>query len=233
MTRPTMKSPMMRLVVDGGATVLLMLALAYWWLGNLSHELAGAAFFALTGRHLVTNLYWWRALGRGRQYLRRRLGVVLTLMLALAMAVLLGTSLAISRSLLGWLALPVSFTMGEVHMFAAYWLMVIVGLHIGLNWNRVAALTRNMGARGAAWSWGGWIVGAVLAAQGLRSAAVMDLWTRLRFDYSLVMWDFNEQALAFFGHWLAIIAMFAMAMHVAMLALEALPAPRLRPEVAR
>lgn len=225
MTRISMKSPLARLVLDGGATLLLMLALAYWWLGNLTHELAGTALFVLLGRHLVNNSFWWGALRKGRYDLRRRIGAILTMLLAITMAVLLATSFAISRSLFAWLPLPDSFTVSEIHMFAAYWVMVIVGLHIGLNWNRVAALLRNIGLRGTVRRWLGWFAGLALAAQGLRSAAVMDLWTRLRFDYSLVMWDFNEQTAGFFGHWLAIIALFAVAMHAAMLGLAIMTAP--------
>lgn len=223
-----MKSPLARLILDGGATALLMLALAYWWLGNLTHELAGTALFVLLGRHLVNNAHWWAGLRRGRHDLRRRVGMLLTMLLALTMTVLLATSFAISRSLFAWLPLPDSFTLSEMHMFTAYWVMVIVGLHIGLNWNRVAALLRNLGMRAKAWRLLGWAFALALAIQGLRSAAVMDLWMRLRFDYSLVMWDFNDQAAGFFGHWLAIIALFAVAMHVAMLGVHRLPAAAAR-----
>ena len=226
MTRARMKTPLMRLIVDGGATVLLMLTLAYWWLGNLTHELAGTAVFVLLGRHLVNNSHWWGTLRKGRYDLRRRIGLVLTLLLAAAMAVLLATSLANSRSLFVWLPVADSTTLGEIHMFAAYWVMVVVGLHIGLNWNRVTVLLRNAGLRNALWVWIGWAAGLAFAIQGLRSAAVMDLWTRLRFDYSLVMWDFNEQTAAFFGHWLAIIALFAVAMHVAMQGMDRIWAAR-------
>lgn len=229
MTRARMKTPLMRLIVDGGATVLLMLTLAYWWLGNLTHELAGTAVFVLLGRHLVNNSHWWGTLRKGRYDLRRRIDLVLTLLLAAAMAVLLATSLANSRSLFVWLPVADSTTLGEIHMFAAYWVMVVVGLHIGLNWNRVTVLLRNAGLRNALWVWIGWAAGLAFAIQGLRSAAVMDLWTRLRFDYSLVMWDFNEQTAAFFGHWLAIIALFAVAMHVAMQGMDRIWAARPRP----
>lgn len=214
MTRASLKSPLARLILDGSATLLLMLTLAYWWLGNLTHELAGMALFVLLGRHLINNGHWWRALRAGRYDLRRRIGVVLTMLLGMMMAVLLATSFAISRSLFAWLPLPDSFAVSEIHMFAAYWVMVIVGLHIGLNWSLVTRLLRNLGLCGALWQGLGWIAGLALAVQGLRSAAIMDLWTRLRFDYSLVMWDFSGQAAGFFGHWLAIIVLFAVAMHL-------------------
>lgn len=228
MTRRGMKAPIMRLIVDGGATVLLMLALTYWWLGNLTHELAGTTLFVLLGRHFVNNSHWWGALRKGRYGPRRIIGVALTLMLALVMAILLVTSFAISRSLFAWLSLPDSFTLGEIHMFAAYWVMVIVGLHIGLNWNRVSTLLRNVGLHHMWWRWVGWLIGLTLALQGLRSAAVMDLWTRLRFEYSLLMWDFNEAAVSFFGHWLAILALFAVLMQTVMLGLDRVDAARLR-----
>lgn len=220
MTRFNMKSPLMRLVVDGGATLLLMLTLAYWWLGNLTHELAGTALFVLLGRHFINNSYWWTGLRKGRYDMRRRIGVVLNLLLALTMAVLLGTSFAISRSLFAWLPLPVSATMGEVHMFAAYWVMAIVGLHIGLNWNRVAIFARNLGTNGPVWRWLSWLAAIALAIQGIRSATVMDFWTRLRLEMSLAMWDFNESVAAYFGHWLAILALMALLMHCAMLLVD-------------
>ncbi|MBP1804397.1 hypothetical protein [Rubellimicrobium aerolatum] len=66
---------------------------------------------------------------------------------------------------------------------------------------------------GPVWRWSGLLVGAAISVQGLRSAAVMDLWTRLRFDYSLVMWDFCAQGLHFIGHWLAMITLFAFVTH--------------------
>jgi len=216
MRGPDFRSPLMRLLLDGGASVLLLLCLAYWWLGNLAHEIFGAALALVIARHLGSNLHWWRALGRGSYDLRRRIGVALTATLAVSMLVLIGTGFAISRSVLGFLPLPDSFLLREIHMFAAHWVMVVAGLHIGLHWQRVMALLRNAtrgGLERPAWRWCLTAVAVALAAQGLRSAAVMDVWTRLRLEYSLVMWDFNAAAAQFFGHWLAIVALCAVAMH--------------------
>jgi len=206
----------MRLLLDGGASVLLLLCLAYWWLGNLAHETFGTALALVIARHLGNNLHWWSALRHGRYDLRRRVGVALTVTLAVSMLVLIGTGFAISRSVLGFLPLPDNFLLREIHMFAAHWVMVAAGLHIGLNWQRVMALLRNVtrgGLERPVWRWGLTAAAGAIAVQGLRSAAVMDVWTRLRLEYSLVMWDFNAAAAEFFGHWLAIVALCAVAMH--------------------
>lgn len=213
----------LRLALDTAALVLLLLAFAYWWLGNAAHEAFGTALFALLARHLLSNRTWWASLRRGRYDLRRIVGACLTFCLAGAMTVLLITSLAISRTTFAWLPLPGSFALREAHMFAAYWVMALIGLHLGLNWQRVTMLAARVGASGPLWRWGGIVLGAMVALQGLRSAATMDLWTRLRFDYSLLMWDFNSRAMEFLGHWLAIVTLFAFTTHWAIRLIQVLP----------
>ncbi|NPD21471.1 DUF4405 domain-containing protein [Alterinioella nitratireducens] len=214
---------LMRLLLDATALVLLLLAFAYWWLGNFAHEVIGTALFLILARHLLNNRKWWSSLRRGRYHPRRAVGVALTFFLAVAMTVLLATSFAISRTTFAWIPLPDSFALREAHMFAAYWVMVLIGLHIGLNWQRVMMFAGKLGVAGPVWRWGGLAAGAIIALQGLRSAAVMDLWTRLRFDYSLVMWDFNSQAFQFVGHWMAIITLFAFGTHCITRALGMFP----------
>lgn len=145
MTRLRWTRPAPRLLLDSAILVLLLGAFAYWWQGNLAHEIVGTIFFVLLIRHLVNNGRWWSAARRGPYDLRRAMSLILTLLLAASMAVLLLTSLAISQSLFAFLPQPGLFTMREMHWFSAYWIMAIVGLHLGLNWGRVASLFRSIG----------------------------------------------------------------------------------------
>tara|TARA_R110000851_G_scaffold128153_1_gene260386 strand:- start:2156 stop:2845 length:690 start_codon:yes stop_codon:yes gene_type:complete len=219
MTMPRWGRPASRLFLDGAILVLLLVAFAYWWQGNLVHEIVGTLFFVLLIRHLFNNGRWWSALRRGTYDFRRVMSLILTLPLAASMAVLLLTSLAISQSLFTFLPQPGLFTMREVHWFSAYWVMAIVGLHLGLNWNRVTGLLRNIGwmkGRTQVWTALGLLCAFALAIQGFFSAIVLGLWPRLRFTYSMTMWDFNESVLPFFGHWLAVIGLFAVIGQVAL-----------------
>lgn len=216
MSRFVWTRPSPRLLLDSSILILLLAAFAYWWQGNLVHEIIGTLFFVLLVRHLVNNGQWWSAIRRGRYDLRRIMSLALTLLLAASMAVLMLTSLAISQSLFAFLPQPGLFTMREMHWCSAYWIMAIVGLHLGLNWTRITGLLRNVG-----WSIGSsrtWMVIGLFCAlaiviQGYFSASVLGFWPRLAFQYSMVMWDFNESVLPFFGHWLAVIGLFAVIGH--------------------
>jgi hypothetical protein len=218
MSRPARYNPLLtRLLPDAVALGLLFICMGYWWLGNLAHEVMGSAFLMLVGRHLILNRHWFAAIGRGRYGAARVVRLALNLLLGLAMLTLLATSLMISEALRAVFGLPNVYTLREIHWFAAYWLVVIVGLHIGLHWHIVAGMARTrlriLHSRivtGALW-----LLGILVACLGVNSAFAMGLGTRLRFDYSLSMWDFTESTLPYFGHWLAITTLCAVIAQVA------------------
>ena len=137
-----MKSPLIdRLILPGAMAILLLLALAYWWLENVPHEIFGTAMFALLAWHIVVNRLWFKNLFRGRYDGRRIFVVALHLLLIVNMVVLLVTSIAISKSLFSVISIPNSISMRQVHWFSAYWVMMIVGIHLGLHRTRVMGLT--------------------------------------------------------------------------------------------
>jgi Domain of unknown function (DUF4405) len=175
-----------RLGLPAGMAILLLLALAYWWLENLPHEIFGTALFALLGWHLAVNRIWFWNLSRGRYDARRTFTLVLHLLLIANMAALLVTSIVISKAVFRLLPIPDSIYLRDVHWFAAYWVMIIVGVHLGLHWTRVMAMVhtalrltpvssaRALVLRAAA---------AFLASFGLWSCFVLGLGAKLTFTY--------------------------------------------------
>src|SRR5689334_22707349 len=125
-----------RVVLNAVSAVLILLGLAYWWLGNVAHELFGTGLFLLLARHVYMNRFWFSNLLRGRYDLRRTVTTALHLMLLLNMSIMLVTSLLISEALRASFGLPNTFLYREIHWFAAYWSVMMVGVHVGLNWNR-------------------------------------------------------------------------------------------------
>lgn len=213
--------PIPRLVLDSALVACLLLAFAYWWLGNGVHEALGTCFLVLVLRHVGNNLFWWKGLRGNRLSLQRLANLLIGIALAVAVGALLVSSVAISYKLAEILPMPRIFLFQEVHWFAAYWTLALAGLHLGINWNRIAALVRNLtGATGIpVWfSILGWAAMLALAIQGLESGSVVGLWPRLAFQHSLSMWDFNEAVLPFFLHWAATVGTLAMAAHLGIVA---------------
>ncbi|WP_428929457.1 hypothetical protein [Marinibacterium sp. SX1] len=215
--------------------ICLVLAFAYWWLGNAAHEAIGTAFLIIVLRHVANNLFWWKGLRRGGMTVQRASNAILGGLLTLTIMALLFTSVGVSRTLAQWLPMPRIFVLQEIHWFAAYWAIALAALHLGVNWHRITALVRNLSGR-ALPRWSGpllWVVALAIAVQGIFSGTILGFWPRLRFSYALSMWDFNASVLPFFLHWAAALMTLAVAAHVGVLVLtrnlRLLPAGDVRP----
>lgn len=212
-----------RLALPGAMAALLLLSLAYWWLDNLPHELFGTAVFALLGWHFAMNRVWFKNLFRGKYSVRRAIIVALHLVLIVNMLVLFLTSIIISKSVFSVLPIPDSIYLRDVHWFSAYWVMIIVGIHVGLHWTRVMAIVRSLlrlsqAGAGRALTLKG--LALLTVAFGLWSWSVLGVWGKLTFTYSLEFWDFTASVSPFFGHWAGVMALPAVITHYTMVLLS-------------
>jgi hypothetical protein len=136
------------------------------------------------------------------------------------MLVLVLTSIVISESVFAWLPIPDSIYLREVHWFSAYWVMMIVGVHLGLHWLRVMVFSRSafgLASDSAARSAALRFAALFLAVLGLWSFSVLEVWGKLTFTYSLDVWNFRTSVTPFFVHWGAVVALPAIAAHYGMI----------------
>lgn len=212
------KTFLLRLVLDLVAAALLFVALAYYWLDNTAHEWIGTGLFALLIIHNVFNRRWYGALPKTRREPRNIVDITLTLSLLVAMLALLLTSVMISRTVFSFLQNGVNFTARQVHVLAAYWAMVFVGIHLGLRWDRVMNAMRNAfniirvsALRTSTLR----LMAAAFAVYGIESSLVMDIASKLTLQMSLDGWDFEASTPAFFLNWLSIVGLYAVLSHYA------------------
>ena len=199
-----------RLALASGAAALLLLGLAYWWLSNLVHEIAGTFLFLLLARHVYINRSWFRNLRRGKYDTRRRIIVLLHAAIIANMLVLFATSLAISQSVFTFLDIPETVTVRDLHWVAAYWLAIIVGIHLGLHWTRVMALVRTaLGVSGTSplRTFALRFAALAMAMSGAWSFVILGVGTKLRWTRSIDFWDFTASVVPFFSHWAGVIAL--------------------------
>lgn len=197
----------LRLILDLIAAGLLLVALAYHWLGNTVHELVGTALFLLLVAHGVFHRRWYGGIPKAGRAARGRLDIGFTLLLLVAMLALFVTSALISNTLYTLIALDGGFTARQIHTLAAYWAFVLVAVHLGLRWPIVMGAARRLFRIGAPSAVRTLVLRAIAvgsAIQGVRSSFALDIGTKLSMQFSLDWWRFDESVAGFFLHCAAI-----------------------------
>ena len=210
---------LLRIAFDLTAAGLLLIGLAYWWLGNTVHELAGTAMFVLLIVHNVFNRRWYGTVPRTRSEPRSLFNVGITFALLAGMLALLVTSVLISNILSDFIPPYGGFTARQIHVFAGYWVLVIVAIHLGLRWPLIMNVARNLFgistpsvARTAVLR----AVVAAIAIHGVWSSFELGVGTKLSMQMTLDWWNFEEAVVRFFVHCIAIAGLYMFLTHYAM-----------------
>ncbi len=213
------KTFLLRLALDLLAAGLLLFGLSYWWLGNTAHELAGTAMFLLIIVHNICNRRWYGAVANTGRQARGLFNLAITGALLVAMLVLLGTSVLISHALSGFLSAYGGFTVRQLHTLAAYWVLVIVSIHLGLRWpmimgvaRKLAGITKPNVARTLALRW----IAVGMAIHGVWSSFELAIGTKLTMRMTLDWWNFEESVAGFFIHCVAIASLYICVTYYAM-----------------
>lgn len=191
-------------------TLLYIVALGYRLTGAVSHEWIGLAFYALCMLHLVVNRCWFKRITKGRYTFRRHISTVLNILLSLSMMILCVTGILGSRHIFGFLSFNGDMDIRQLHTFVAYWGLVLLGIHTGLQWTKV--LTGLRGAPGIA---------NMVVMKGIRIGllllmVVYGVWasfdramgSKLFLGFSFDFWDTGRPELLFYTHNLAILALY-------------------------
>ncbi|MFK0161208.1 DUF4405 domain-containing protein [Rhizobium sp. NPDC090279] len=201
---------LLRLAIDVTATSLLLLALAYYWLGNTVHELAGTGLFLLIAIHNVFNRHWWAAFSQTPRQTKAVTYIILNMVLIAAVVTLFVTSVMISRLVFDFLPINGGFTAKQIHIAAAYWLLVIVSLHIGFRWSVVmlairrlfginpGSPTRTLVLR---------VLALALVIYGIKSWIDLGVTDKLLMRITMDFWDFNASTVGFFTRLAAIVGL--------------------------
>jgi hypothetical protein len=219
-----------RLLLDFLAVALVIACLAYWWLENLYHELFGTGLFALVIVHNVFNRRWYGGVAKRGMDAARVVNLVTIAGLAVGMIVMLVTSLLVSRHLFPFTALEGGFAVREIHMFAGYWVLLIIAVHLGTRWQVVMNVVRGLtGLRaGNAYRTAFLRLAAFgIALWGFKSFSEMAFGEKLMLSYSLDMWDFNEDTIGFFVNYASLVGLIVALTHYGLMCVQRLGTQRI------
>lgn len=198
-----------RLILDLGLIVLMLVAFAYQLTDNLLHEIVGTAFVTLTLVHNLLSRRWYATIGKGKRTARRIVTTVLNLLLLSATLVLVVSGLANSHDLFPFLRTKTEFLDRRVHAMAAYWVLFLASLHLGLHWSMVTGALRTIfgvtpPSRFHRFVWRAVVV--FLIGFGLYAFFERDIPYKLAGLFSFDYWDFKNNTFGYFARYIAIIS---------------------------
>lgn len=206
----------LRLLVDGVMIISVLLAIANRLTENRIHELIGMALFSLILAHNLLNLEWYATIFHWRWDTRRIVNVTVNLALIVATAALVASSIPLSRTLFSSLNRESTLVLRQIHTTAAYWLLVLMSVHVGVHWRRLtASVKRGLPAISrirlplAFKLW----LSMMAVLSGAIAAFERDIFSKLFMIYAFDFWDFEQSAAAFFMNYLAIVAALASITH--------------------
>ena len=130
-----------RIGIDIGMTVLLLLLMAYELIGSGPHEWIGLAMFVLFVCHHLLNRGWYKNLFRGSYTPMRLLQTILAGLVLLTMLGSMISSVLISREVFAFLPISGGRSLGRtLHLLCAYWGFVLLSLHLGIHWRSMMAM---------------------------------------------------------------------------------------------
>jgi len=172
--------------------------------------------FLLVLSHNIFNRRWYGRIPRESKQPRGRVVVALNLTFLSMMSLLLMTSIVVSRSLFSFLPIDASQLMVDLHKLAAYWAILLVGVHLGLNWTIVMNVVRSglgMTVHNPKRALFMRAATALIAVKGVLSTVEMAFGLKLVNEVTMDMWDFTTQTPQYFLNYLSIVGLFAAISH--------------------
>lgn len=125
-----------KIMIDIGMTVCLLLLMPYSLLGETAHEWIGMAMLVLFIAHHILNRKWLASVTKGKYTLFRGVQTALAMIMFILMTGSMISGILLSNHIFGMVRIEGSYMMArQVHMFCAYWGLIIMSLHLGMHWN--------------------------------------------------------------------------------------------------
>ena len=127
----------MKIVIDAGMMILVLLQMAYHLIGDSLHGWLGIMLFVLLILHNILDRKWYLGLFKGKYTPIRFFHTAINiLLLASFMGVALSAAF-LSSTLSNLFNLKAALLGRRMHMVFTTWSFVLMSVHVGLHWNMV------------------------------------------------------------------------------------------------
>lgn len=130
-----------KILIDIGMTICLLLLMPYSLLSETAHEWIGMAMLMLFIAHHMLNRKWLLSIGKGKYNAFRVIQTVLVIIMLILIMGSMISGILLSNHIFKWIKISGTYmTARQIHMFCAYWGLVVMSLHLGFHWNIAVAM---------------------------------------------------------------------------------------------
>ena len=200
-----------KILIDIGMTVCLLLLMPYSLLSETAHEWIGMAMLVLFISHHILNRKWLSAIGKGKYNAFRVIQTILVIIMFILMLGSMISGILLSNHIFKEIEISGTYMVArQVHMFCAYWGLVVMSLHLGLHWKMVVVMT------GRLWEhpfvirkWAARTAAVVIAGYGLYAFCKRQIGDYLLMKVHFVFYDYEEGVFPFLLDYLAVMTLIA------------------------
>jgi hypothetical protein len=204
-----------RLVNDLVMTFLMLIAMAYYIIGNMFHEVVGVVVLLLFIVHNFLNRRWYKTIFQGKFNVRRILQIGINLLFLVTMVLMMISAILISSDLFPFIPINNDMMMRQIHVQTAYWGFIIMAVHIGLSWGMIINSVRRMtGITGTSRirSIALRILAVLIVAYGVHSSFEGEMGSKL-FIYNPFGWFTDDSIIRFLIEHLSIMGIYICGTH--------------------
>ena len=214
----------LKLLVDVLLIVSLLLAIANKLTENRMHELIGITMLALLVIHNALNLKWYGTIMKSGYTTRRMFDLTVNTLMIITTTTLIVSSIVISKSVFSFHGIETDLTLRQIHTTAAYWLLVLMSVHVGVHWTGFSASLRKgipvISRVRLPFAFKLWL-SMMAVFYGMLAAFERDIFSKLFMIYAFDFWDFDQSVAQFFLNNLAIMAALVIVTHTVLKAISA------------
>lgn len=134
-----------KLCIDIGMTIVLLLLMPYELVGQVAHEWLGIGIFVLFIAHHILNGKWSRNLLKGKYTPLRIWQTILVFFVLFTMIGSMVSGIILSRHVLSFLPISGGRAFArKLHMLSAYWGFALMSLHLGLHWSMIMGMAERI-----------------------------------------------------------------------------------------
>ena len=153
-----------KILIDIGMTICLLLLMPYSLLSETAHEWIGMAMLVLFISHHILNHKWVTSVRKGKYNV-----LIMGSMIS---------GILLSNHIFKWIKISGTYmTARQIHMFCAYWGLVVMSLHLGFHWNIAVAMAGRL-----------WEHPSVIRTWAARSVATKNMGSKICRNHNCRLW---------------------------------------------